>query len=89
MCSVRADMAITSFVAVAEREKGLPGRGSLVTVGGEWDRWWTCSVESQAAEIRMLHSLLYSTALTPAACVDNIVCSPLRRSILTPPQKQY
>ena len=87
MCRAREAIATTSLVGVREREKGLLGRGILMGGGGVvsdgWlERRWTCRVESQEAETRMLWWRSYKTDLTPAAWEERTVCAPVVRSIL-------
>jgi hypothetical protein len=75
-------MATTSFVGEIDRENGLEGR--LMVTGGHVasPAGWTCSVESQAAEITKECSLLYTTDLTPCSCVLRTVCDTEGTSIL-------
>lgn len=58
MCTAREAMATTSLVGESESEKGL--LGSCTVVGGcEGSKGkWTCSVESQDADIKSACSRL-------------------------------
>jgi hypothetical protein len=82
MCSALDAMATTSFVGEIDRENGLEGR--LMVTGGHAasPAGWTWSVESQAAEITIECSLLYTTDLTPCSCVLRTVCDADGTSIL-------
>lgn len=54
MCRARDAIATTSFVDVAEREKGLFGREIVSGALEGKERWWRWRVESQEAEMSML-----------------------------------